>query len=312
MDTSQHILVTGAKGFVGAHIVERARRKGLDAVAAYRGASGAATVALDICNAQNVDSVLGAVRPSAVIHCAAYGVNYAEQDPARALAVNVQGTLSVLEAAARHGVQRFMHVGSCFEYGSRADRIPEDAALNPTAIYGATKAAATILLRERAHALGIPLTVARPFAIWGPGEAKYRLIPQVITACIARSPLKLTSCEVVRDYMYIEDVADSLLALTSVPEIPSGTVVNIGTGTGLLLRDFVYSIAKLLRGEDLLQFGALPYRPTEMPSLVADTTRMQQLLGESPQTSLEAGLRRMLDRDYPSYLMAQNNAAFPA
>jgi nucleoside-diphosphate-sugar epimerase len=308
MSTGQCILVTGARGFLGSHIVERGQLKGLNVVAAYRGASAAATVPLDICNVQNVDTAFREVRPSFVIHCAAYGVNYAEQDPNAALAVNVHGTLSLLEAAARHGAKRFVHIGSCFEYGSHPGRISEDAPLNPTAIYGATKAAATILLRERAHALGVLLVIARPFAIWGPGEAKYRVIPQVITACINQSALKLTSCEVLRDYMYIEDVAESILALTTVPKIPSGTVVNIGTGNGVLLRDFVASVARHLGGQDLMQFGALPYRPTEMPSLVADTTRMQQLLGEGARTSVEEGLRRMMNRDYPDYADRGRNA----
>jgi nucleoside-diphosphate-sugar epimerase len=232
----------------------------------------------------SVDTAFRESAPSIVIHCAAYGVNYAEQDPDQALAVNVLGTLCVLKAAASCGVTRFVHIGSCFEYGSHEGAISEDAPLNPTAIYGSTKAAASILLRERAHALGIPLLVVRPFGIWGPGEAPYRLVPQVITACITRSPLKLTPCEMVRDYLYIEDVAQNILALATRRNVDSGTVVNVGSGEPLVLRDFVRSIASALNGEEYMQFGALPYRPSEMPSLVADVTRMHQLLGSGPRT----------------------------
>jgi nucleoside-diphosphate-sugar epimerase len=297
MSAGQRILVTGASGFVGSHIVNRARRDELDVVAASRGASGEGAVSFDICDAANVDSAIREVSPTFVIHCAAYGVNYAEQDWNSALAVNVQGTLNVLEAAARHEVQRFVQIGSGFEYGSRAGKIVEDAPLNPTAPYGATKAAATLLIRERARALGMPLVVARPFSIWGPREAAHRVIPQVIAACVSRSPLQLTSCEVTRDYMYVEDVADNILALTVAPKVATGTMVNIATGEGLLLRDFVLSIAKLLDGEHLMQFGAISYRATEMPCLVADVTRMHRLLGVRPKTSLQEGLRRMMNCD---------------
>jgi len=296
MSPTAPILVTGANGFVGSHIVAQALSGALSVVAAARRTSGSGAIALDVCDSASVDAAFRAASPSVVIHCAAYGVNYSDQDPGRALEVNVHGSLSVLTAAARHDVQRFIHVGSCFEYGVRADPISEDAALNPTAIYGATKAAATTLMRERAQSLGIPIVVVRPFGIWGPGEAPYRLVPQVIRACLNRSPLKLTPCEVLRDLSYVEDIAAGILALSVAREVESGTIVNIGTGSGVLLRDFVRSVAAQLGGEDLMLFGALPYRPTEMPSLVADVTRLRRLLGDRPETALAVGVQRMLPR----------------
>jgi nucleoside-diphosphate-sugar epimerase len=249
---------------------------------------------LDVCDAQSVAAAFQAVAPSVVIHCAAYGVNYTDQDFGRALEVNVHGALRVLSAAARSGIQRFVHVGSAVEYGSHDGAIGEDAALNPTAIYGATKAAATILLRERAKALEVPLLVVRPFGIWGPGEGMDHLTPQIITACMQRMPLRLTSCEVLRDYSYVEDMADDILSLALTHLDVDGMVVNLGAGRGVVLRDFVLSIASALGGADLMQFGSLPYRPTEMRSLVADTTRARQLLGRRESTPVAEGVRRMV------------------
>jgi dTDP-6-deoxy-L-talose 4-dehydrogenase (NAD+) len=191
-------------------------------------------------------------------------------------------------------VKRFVHIGSCFEYGHHDGLISEEASLNPTAIYGATKAAASLLLRERARALGIHLILARPFGMWGPREPAFRLIPQVLAACIARRPLKLTSCEVVRDYTYVEDIADRIVALLRLPDIETGTIVNVGSGQGVVLRDFVLSVARILDGEALMHFGELPHRPTEMASLVADTHRLRNLLGNRHQTSLADGVRRMV------------------
>jgi nucleoside-diphosphate-sugar epimerase len=249
-------------------------------------------VALDVCDAQVVHEVFQAARPTVIIHCAAYGVNYADQDTASALAVNVQGSLKVLAAAAACGVRRFVHVGSCFEYGSYPEPVDEQAFLNPTAIYGASKAAATILMRERATAFGVPLLVARPFAMWGPGEAVHRLIPQVITSCARGTPLKLTRCEVVRDYTYVEDMAARILALAFAADVPIGTIVNVGSGRGIVLRDFVLEIARLFGGERLMQFGALEYRPTEMPSLIANVSRLREFIGEQSTTSLTQGVQR--------------------
>lgn len=207
--------------------------------------------------------------------------------------VNIDGSLRVLTSAAKYGTKRFVHVGSCFEYGNQSGLIPEDAPLNPTALYGATKAAATLLVRERARALGLDLMVLRPFGMWGPRERPYRLIPQVLEACLEGRPLKLTACEVLRDYSYVEDMAQWILALATLPEVEQGMVVNVGTGHGVLLRDFVLSIARLLGGEELMKFGELPYRPTEMISLVADNRLFNSLIGTRRSTALIDGVKRM-------------------
>ena len=294
MALSGRILVTGARGFLGSSIVARARADGLDVVPAQRGAATTGTEFLDVCDPDSVDASFRRVRPQIVIHCAAYGVNYAEQDLDAAIAVNVHGSLRVLATAARYGVQRFVHIGSCAEYGSKPGPISENALLVPTASYGASKAAATLLMQELARTLNVCLVVARPFGIWGPGEAAYRLAPQIVDACMRRTVLELTGCEVLRDYTYVEDMADRILALARTQAIRSSIVVNVATGRGVLLRDFVVSIARLLDGEELMQFGALPYRPTEMPSLVADVTRLRELLGDVPSTSVDVGVRRMV------------------
>ncbi len=288
------VLVTGASGFVGTHVVDQACKAGWDVVAAYHRAPRDGGIDMDICDAAGVSAAFRDTKPTHVINCAAYGVNYSDQDHHRAIAVNLHGALNVLAAAAEHNVQRLVHVGSCFEYGSHDCPIAESTALNPTAIYGATKAAATLLLRERARVAGAPLLIARPFALWGPGEGAHRLIPQVVNACISRKPLKLTSCEVVRDYMYVEDLAACLLRLALVSGEPSGAVVNLASGRGQMLRDFVRDVARLLDGDDLMHFGTLSYRPTEMSCLVADLVVMRRLLGELPETPMVEGVRRMV------------------
>jgi nucleoside-diphosphate-sugar epimerase len=294
MASADSILVTGARGFIGSHVVAWARGRGLRTNAGYRGARGPGVIHLDVCDAANVHAAFEKVAPALVVHCAAYGVNYAEQDLNRALAVNVRGSLNVLEAAARCGTRRFVHLGSCFEYGSHAGFIREDAALNPSAIYGATKAAATLLMRERAAALGVPLIVARPFGTWGPGEAAHRIAPQVLTACLTRSTLDLTACDVLRDYTYVEDMAACIGSLLLVSDIAPEVVVNVGSGEQVVLRDFVLAIARMFDAESLMRFGARAHRPTEMASVVADVSRLRELMGVIPKTPFAEGVRRTM------------------
>lgn len=294
MTIGGRILVTGAGGFLGSRLVECGKIQGLEVIGSCRHTKTAEQVSLDVCHTESVEAAFQSVRPSLVIHCASYGVNYADQDPDRALAVNTFGALRILVQAAQHGVTRFVHLGSCFEYGHKSGAISEEACLNPTAVYGATKAAATMLLRERAAALGVNLIIVRPFSMWGPGEGMHRIIPQVVAACLNRVPLKLTGCEVLRDYMYVDDVAEAILALAGKCDIASGSIVNVGSGQSLMLRDFVLAVAALLDGVGLMQFGELPYRKTEMTSLVADVRRLLQLVGDRRLTPLSDGVRRMV------------------
>lgn len=294
MAVAYRILVTGSQGFLGSHIITRGKSLGHTMVPTSRGACRGEALKLDVRDPKSVYDAFRRTSPSIVIHCASYGVNYADQDPDLAMKVNIWGSLHVLESAARCGTRRVVHIGSCFEYGDQSGPISESAPLNPTAIYGATKAAATLLLRERAKGLGIELMVLRPFGMWGPGEPAHRLVPQVVGACLDGRPLKLTACEVLRDYTYVEDMAERILALATLPQVALGVVVNVGSGRGIRLRDFVLSVAGVLKGQQLMRFGHLAYRPTEMMSLVADVQHFRRLLGTSREISLADGVNRMV------------------
>lgn len=128
--------------------------------------------------------------------------------------------------------------------------------------------------------------------MWGAAEAAYRLVPQIVTACLSGSRLNLTPCDVIRDYTYVEDIADDILSLALLAEFPAGQIVNVGSGESVLLREFVRTIASHLHGEHLMNFGALAHRPTEMPSLVADVTKLHRLLGSRQRTSISTGIER--------------------
>ncbi|MFQ5513194.1 MAG: NAD-dependent epimerase/dehydratase family protein [Myxococcota bacterium] len=295
------VLVTGAAGFLGAWVVRAVEAAGGRALPTCRDVTNAWRLEgvsarprrLDVRDSASIESVFAEERPLHVIHCAAAGVDPRYRDAALELDVNLHGSLRLIEAAARRGVERFLHIGSCFEYAGRLGRICEDGALVPTGSYGASKAAATIVMRERALHFGLSLVAVRPFALWGPGEGLHRLVPQVLAACRERKPLALTLCEVVRDYSYVEDVAHSLVSLLRARLPEPVLTVNLGSGEPRRLRDFVLEIARELEGEAWLRFGELPARSHEPRSLVACTCRLVDLIGERIQTPLVEGLRRM-------------------
>ena len=290
------VLVTGGGGFVGRHVARALMARGIDVVAGFhRDAAGSVrSIAIDVANAGSVNSVFNEVRPSHVVHCAAHGIDQSLQDFGHSFSVNVTGTLNVARAAAAAGVARFVHVGSCSEYASSDQAIPESAPQCPNNLYATTKAAGTLVAMQAAAASGLHLVVVRPFGMWGPGEPPFRIVPQIIAACRTRTRLDLTPCDILRDYSFVGDIAEMIAALTVDVDVASGTIVNLGSGRAVLLRDFALSFAGALDGVDLLNFGARPHRSNEQRSLVADTTRLVSLLGMRPATSLADGLRQTL------------------
>lgn len=289
------MLVTGAGGFLGRHLVEELRHRGADPIVAGRTASSFIDLEFDLGDPSAVDRALEATRPDQVVNCAAYGVDFADQDLGLAMDVNCRGALHLCNSAARHGVRRLLQVGSCFEYGSHPGPICEDAPLNPYGIYGLSKAAASLLLLERSRDLGLPVLIARPFGLWGPGEGVHRLVPQVVRACRERTELDLTPCDVYRDYSYVRDVAADLASLLELPSWDALSVVNLGSGREVLLRDFVERIASELGGAELMRFGRLPHRPNEIRRLVANVDRLGRAVTMSTATSLREGLQQMID-----------------
>lgn len=300
----KRVLVTGAAGFLGAHVVRLLLDGGNEVVAATRPgtnhwrlrdvADQIELVQIDLLQVANSLSDYG-VRPDAVINCAAYGVEYGLCDCTLALQTNAIGVHALMHAAAGSEIGRFIHIGSCFEYGDKNHPIGEDAALDPTNFYGVTKAAASLIVRQHGRELGLPAVIVRPFGMWGPFESLHRLVPQIVKASLDNKPLKLTDGEQVRDYTYVTDTAAAIVHLVNCADFPGGEIFNLGSGQPLKVRDFVTACARILGAEEIMSFGTLSYRPDEMWSLVADMSKWEQFAEPVAKTGLEESLPVMAD-----------------
>lgn len=293
----KRVLVTGASGFLGRHIVRRLASSDAQVFAGVRHTCARAdqSLALDITDTSSVEDALKLVRPTHIINCAAYGVDQRRQDYAAAFAVNVKGATDLVKAAANAGASRVIHIGTCSEYASSDNPIPEDAPQRPHNLYALSKAAGTLAALEAGARVGIDVVVLRPFGLWGPGEPDFRIIPQVVAACQTRVPLALTECDVVRDYSFVADAADWIVRAALADSVAHGTIVNIGTGRPVLLRDFVTAVASRLGGLELMELGKRPQRPNEPKSVVANVMRLERLIGSLMRTSLDDGLHAVLN-----------------
>ena len=304
----RRVLIIGASGFVGAHLVAGFRAVGWSVFAGMRResdpwrmntlmgkASDVDTIELDLRNPEGFPAALDRVRPQVVINGAAFGVDPAHHDFSHAVACNVQGPALLMEAASAAGVERFIHLGSGYEYGEHPGPITEDAALHPSGLYAASKAAGSILALERAGALGSRLVLLRPFGLYGPLEGPHKLFPQLIRACRDGERVDLTPGDQVRDYIHVTDLVRACLMAAENPRLSPVAQFNIGFGTGLSLRQLGARINAIVgRRDSRLVWGARPYRQGEINSLVADPQAARMQLEWRPRVSLEEGIRGML------------------
>ncbi len=297
------VAVTGASGLIGPFLVRLLLSSGAAVcVIGRRGASARwedhdeaiDVIEADLRHPEEVRTALAGAQPDAVLHLGAYGVQVEDREPHTAVAVNVQGSLAVVEGAAQARADLVVHVGTSHEYGSSKRPLVEEAPLNPRGIYGATKAAGMIVSRTHALELGQQWVGVRPFTCFGPGENRTKFIPQILGRALAGEPAPTTDGQQIRDFVYVEDVAEAI-ALAAVASLPQGQILNLGSGEATRLRDVIELVADIVPQADF-RIGALPRRTDDVRCQVADTTRQRELLPAwRPRTELAQGLRHVID-----------------
>ena len=235
--------------------------------------------------------------PEIVVNLAAGGVSPDERQPDNLGAGN-EGLLSrLLEACAKNPPRLFLHAGSWSEYGPADENalITEDHPVTPTSEYGAAKAAATHLGSTLAPELGVPMATLRLFHVFGIGERDYRLIPSLMKGLNAGLPVDLTPGDQVRDFIYVDDVADAFAAAWDAADLEPYQVFNVCSGSPVTVRAVAENVADAMdKPRDLLNFGALEKRDDEEPWVVGDNAKFAGATGWRPRITLDEGIRRMV------------------
>ena len=217
MIESDAVLVTGAAGFIGANLVRHLLERRQSVVALLRQESdpwrlpvSRASRPLRIVHSSLSESVcdqtvasIGSV--SCLYHLAAAAVNQASNDVPAMITGNVTATFVALELARRLGAKRFVYVGSSGEYGP-CDLAREDSVPAPNSEYGATKLAGWALAHAFGRRTGLPVVAVRPFSVFGPFEAAYRLVPYCMLRALDGNAINVTDGLQTRDYIFIDDV----------------------------------------------------------------------------------------------------------
>jgi len=306
------ILVTGGAGFIGSHLVERLldahrrvvvldnfdsfydpaiKRRNVEPVGRhprYRLIEG------DIRDEAVVERLFDAERFETVVHLAARaGVRPSIEQPGLYTSVNLVGTTTLLEAARRHGVERFLFGSSSSVYGNNA-KVPfaeDDPADRPISPYGATKKAGEVLCHAFHHLTGMKVACLRFFTVYGPRQR-----PEMAIHKFAR---RLAAGELVeqygdgssaRDYTYVSDIVDGILL--ALERCSGYHVWNLGGSRTTRLDELVRKIAEGLSMP--ARVVRLPAQPGDVERTWADVARAEAELGWTPRVSFDQGLERFL------------------
>lgn len=212
-----------------------------------------------------------------VMHFASTGVRSRADDPDIVLKERAMAA-AVLPLTAEGGV--FVYAGSVSEYG-HSGRLREDSVCTPRNFYARAKLETGQWLRDVGRRRGIAVRVLRIFGAFGPGEGSHRLFPQLITSITDGNTINLSDGMQIRDFVFVKDVAKAALEIALKPASPD--CINVGTGTGLRVRDVIRWLASELGADpELLKFGARNRSLHDLDELVADTSRLSHCIGWVP------------------------------
>jgi nucleoside-diphosphate-sugar epimerase len=245
----------------------------------------------DLADRAALRDVVGQARPEIIFHLARGGPSPGGRDDI--FQTNVLGALNLLDATLDLDYTRFVHAGSSMEYGINDEPMSETDLADPATFYGATKAAATLFCRQYARTHGKPIAVLRFFSVYGPWEASSRLIPTAIREALRGGELDLTEPGYRRDFVFVEDVVEALLAAAGTAGI-DGEIINIGSGRQTSNEEVVETIQVLAGRRLRVRAGAYPARPTDTTHWVADIRKAERLLGWRPRHTLEDGISKTI------------------
>jgi nucleoside-diphosphate-sugar epimerase len=288
-------LVTGAGGFVGAHLSARLTADGWDVVAAVRPGSAApdGTTALPVDLTDPIATARAArhADPDVAFLLAAGRAAATPAERAATMAVNGPSGAWLVDAVGDR-CRAVVRLGSSTEYGAVDGPMDERTPLQPRGFFGATKAAGSLLVTAAAAARGVRATVLRAFQVYGPQDHPGRLVPTALRAARSGEVLPLTGPGVRRDWVFVDDVVEACVRAALADHLPGGQVLNVGTGRQVANEELVALVGHVSGRPVRVAPGAHPGRGWDTRSWVCDPSLAADLLGWEAKVALEDGLAR--------------------
>lgn len=305
---SARVVVTGADGFIGSHLVELLVRAGAEvtALSQYNSFNSWGWLEHLAC-LPLIQVVAGDIRDphfchelmkgsQVVFHLAALiAIPYSYRASSSYVETNVNGTLNVCRAALAHSVRKIIHVSTSEVYGT-AQYVPIDELhpLNPQSPYSATKVGADAIARSFYCSFDLPVAIARPFNTYGPRQSARAVIPTIISQIAAgEKRIRLGDVHATRDFTFVEDTCQGLLAIARLDEA-CGEVFHIGSNFEIAVASLFSLIAGLMNSDAQIELDAVRQRPakSEVGRLWCNNGKLRNATGFVPETTLTEGLKK--------------------
>lgn len=303
----KNVLITGAGGFIGSHLVEKFAGMDSDVTAFvhYNGRndlgmlerrytdkqSEFSIIKGDITDCFAVDKAIEGM--DYVFHLAALiGIPYSYIAPESYVNINVKGTLNVLEACKSHDICKMIHTSTSEVYGSaRYTPIDEQHVLQGQSPYSASKIAADKLAESYYNSFELPVTIIRPFNTYGPRQSARAVIPTIIIQALCSDEIRLGSLTPVRDMNFVLDTIDGYIKIAECQE-STGMTINFGSGKGYSIKEIAETIVAKINPESRIVSNEDRIRPdkSEVRELICDNSLAREITRWAPSFTLEEGI----------------------
>jgi len=305
------VLVTGAGGFIGSHLVEKLDGLGARVKAFVRYNSRNDWGLIETLPSevkQRIEVITGDLRDSetcrramkgvdAVFHLAALiAIPYSYVHPREVVENNIMGTLNILNAAKEYRPKKIIHTSTSEVYGT-AQYVPIDEKhpLQGQSPYSASKIGADKLAESFYRSYDLPIITLRPFNTYGPRQSARAVIPTIISQVLVEKKVFLGSLWPTRDFSYVDDIVAGFIK-ASESEGCIGEVINMGSGFEISIKDLANKIISLIGKKIKIISDEKRVRPakSEVERLIADSSKARKLLGWKPRVSLDEGLKKTI------------------
>jgi nucleoside-diphosphate-sugar epimerase len=295
----KRILITGASGFIGRHVVQALRGSGDEVHTIQHTArqmSDSRNHTVDLMNPDQVSRLMDRVQPTHLMHLAWY----AEHGKFWTSPLNldwVAASLKLFQAFVASGGRRAVFAGSCAEYDWANSPLREDSSPNnPGTLYGVCKNALRQMIESFAAQSSVPVAWGRIFFLYGPDEHPNRLVPSILLPLLKDQPAIVRSGAHVRNLMHVEDVARAFVQILN---SDATGIVNVAASESISLADIAGTLAQMTGKSNLLQIEQAEGTPQNPRILTADTQKLRSL-GFIPKYDLRQGLATLISSKEPS------------